>query len=373
VFGFAAVLCLALIVHARMGAIAALLAAVLLAFSPVFVDMTLQPMSDAPAMFWTVLAAYLAWRAPPWAIASGVAAGMAILTRPPLGLAAAVLLLVTPWKTWRQAATYAGIVGVFTVLLLVMQWHLYGHPLHSGYGTANQLFTWASIAPNSLLQTRWLLTIHTPLVLLLFAAGAWFDRGFAWRAGLMFLAVAFPYAVYAPRFEDWEILRFLLPGLPFVFGVCACGVVGLAGAGRPGRAAVASTIVAVAAVLWSSHVVSSRHVLDLQEPERKYPLVAAWFGVNTTDRAVAIAALHSGSLRYYTGRATLRMEALPPGQLGETVSSLQRAGYEAYAVLEQGDEFEEFLRRFQPDGIAGLTQEPLVRIRGVYVLRLTMK
>jgi hypothetical protein len=298
---------------------------------------------------------------------------MAILTRPPLALAAAALLLVTPWPNWRRAAAFAGIAGAFVALLLAMQWRMYGHPLRSGYGTADQLFTWASFAPNSMLQTTWLLTIHTPVVLLLFAAGAWFDRAFAWRAGLMFLAVAFPYFIYAPRFEDWEILRFLLPGLPFAFGVCAGGVVGLAGRARPVRASIAAAIVTAGAALWSFHVVSSLHVLDLRESERKYPLVGSWFAAHTTDRAVAIAALHSGSLRYYTGRATLRMDALPPGRLGETVSSLQRAGFEPYAVLEQGDEFEDFRRRFEPDSVAGLAQEPLVRIRGVYVLRLTMK
>src|SRR5205814_3517437 len=112
-----------------------------------------------------------------------------------------------------------------------------------------------------------------------------------------FLAVAFPYVIYAPRFEDWEILRFLLPGLPFVFAVCACGVVGAAGAARPVRAALASGVVAVGAVIWSFHVISTRHVLDLPEAERKYPLVGSWFGAHTTERAVAIAALHSGSLR----------------------------------------------------------------------------
>lgn len=373
VLGFAGVICLGFVVRARMGTIAGLLASVLLGCSPVFVDMALQPMSDAPAMFWMVLAAFLAWRARPSSIGSGVAAGMALLTRPPLALAAAVLLLVTPWQSWRRTVTFAGIVAAFVALLLVLQWQMYGHPLRSGYGTAEQLFTLASVPPNSLLQVTWLLTIHTPVVVLLFAAGVWFDRAFALRASLMFLAVAFPYFIYAPRFEDWEILRFLLPGLPFVFGVCACGVVGLAGRVRPVRAALASAVVAFAAVLWCSHVVSGRHVLELQEPERKYPLVGSWFGENTSDRAVAVAALHSGSLRYYSGRATLRMDALPPGHLGETVSSLQRAGYEPYAVLEQGDEFEEFRRRFQPDDVPGLTQEPLVQIRGVYVVRLTMK
>ncbi len=369
---FGGVLALGLIVRARTGAIAGGLAAVLLAASPVFVGMALQPMSDAPAMFWTVLAAYFAWRDRPLAMAAGAAAGMAILTRPPLALAALVLLLVSPWPSWRRAALFGATVCAFVAFLLVLQWQMYGHPLRSGYGTGGDLFTWASLAPNSRLQMTWLLTIHTPVVLLLFAAGAWFERAFAWRAALMFLAVACPYFVYAPQFTDWEILRFLLPGLPFVAGVSACGVVGLAGASRPGRAALATTV-AVAALAWCSHVTSEYHVLDVQEPERKYPLVGAWFDAHTNDRAVAISSLHSGSLRYYAGRATLRFDALPPDRLGDTVLALQRAGYQPYAVVELGDEFEDFRHRFQPDAIPGLTQEPLAQIRGVYVLRLAMK
>jgi len=93
---------------------------------------------------------------------------------------------------------------------------------------------------------------------------------------------------------------------------------------------------------------------------------AGWPAAAAT-AACASAGLIAGALAV---RATLRMDALPPGHLGDTVSSLQRAGYEVYAVLEQGDEFEEFRRRFQPEDVAGLTQEPLVQIRGVYVLRL---
>jgi len=154
VFGFGAVCCIALLVRARMGAIAACLAAVMLACSPVFVDMALQPMSDAPAAFWTTLAACLAWRARPRAILAGIAIGMAILTRPPLALAALTLLLVSPWQGWRRASAYGAVVAGFVALLLAMQWRMYGDPFRSGYGTAGQLFTWASIAPNSLLQTN---------------------------------------------------------------------------------------------------------------------------------------------------------------------------------------------------------------------------
>jgi hypothetical protein len=65
------------------------LAAAITATMPIFVDMALQPMSDVPAAFWLVLSGSFLWRPRPRprAIAAALAAGMAILTRPPLLLA----------------------------------------------------------------------------------------------------------------------------------------------------------------------------------------------------------------------------------------------------------------------------------------------
>jgi hypothetical protein len=219
---------------------------------------------------------------------------MEILTRPPLALAAVVLLLVTRWPTLRRAATFGGVVGGFVAVLLaavadaVMRC---GAP----HGTAGQLFTWASLGPNSRLHITWLLTIHTPIVALLFAAGAWFDRSFAWRAGLMFLAVAFPYLVYAPRFEDWEILRFLLPGMPFIAAVCACGASSDSPAPRPAAAAarrrswrsLRSPGRSTSSRIGTSSTCGSRNG-SIRSPLRGLP--------RTTERAVAIAALHTGGL-----------------------------------------------------------------------------
>jgi hypothetical protein len=373
VFGFAAAVLTGLMVRERIGSTAGGLAAVLVASSPVFLDMALQPMSDAPAMFWIVLAAFLVWRPLPYPAAAGVAGGMALLTRPPLALAALTLLAITRWRNRRQAAAFGALVALFVAILLALQWRMYGGPFRSGYGTAGQLFTWASLWPNLVYHMKWLLFVHTPLLAALFAAGLWFDRSFGWRAGAMFLAIAMPYFVYAPRFEDWEILRFLLPGLPFVLAVCACGVVQLAGGdSHPVRARAAALLVAAAASAASYAFVSHLHVFDLRERERKYPLVGEWFAHETPSQAVAIASLHTGSVRYYSGRAIVRMEAVPDHRLGETVGALQRAGYAPYAALEQ-DELEEFDRRFQPDMAAGLTMEPLARIRGVNIFRLTMR
>jgi hypothetical protein len=373
ILGFGAVALTGLMTRARMGSTAGGLAAVLLASSPIFLDMALQPMSDAPAMFWVVLAAFLVWRPSPLSIGAGLAGGMAVLTRPPLALAALTLLVTTRWATRRQAAAFGITLLLFVAALLGMQWRMFGDPLRSGYGTAGQLFTWASLWPNALDHTTWLLRMHTPLLAVLCAAGLWFDRSFGWRAGAMFLAIAAPYLAYAPRFEDWEILRFLLPGLPFVFAVCAAGVVGLAGGpSHATRARVAALLVAAAASAVSWTFVSRRHVFDLREQERKYPLVGEWFAKQTPGQAVAIASLHSGSLRYYSGRPIVRAEAIPEHRLVDTVDALQRAGFAPYVALEQ-DELDDFVRRFQPYAIPQLTMEPLARIRGVNIFRLTTR
>jgi hypothetical protein len=373
VFGFGAVALVGMMARERMGATAAALSAVMLASSPVFVDMALQPMSDVPAMFWIVFGAFLAWRPSPSPIAAGAAAGMAILTRPPLALAALSLVLVTRWRGWRQAAAFTGVMAIFVAAVLVVQWRMYGDPLRSGYGSGGQLFTAASLWPNLAIHATWLLTVHTPLLVVLFAAGTFFDRQFAWRAGAMFLSTAFPYLVYAPRFEDWEVLRFLLPGLPFLFIVCAGGVIQLAGRSHEMRARLVAMGVAAAATAGSYVFVSQQHVFALREQERKYSLVGEWFASHAPARAVAIASLHSGSLRYYSGRAILRMEALPERRLYETVRALQDAGYAPFTVLEVGDEFEEYQRRFQPDRIAGLISDPVIRIRGVDIFQLRVR
>jgi hypothetical protein len=57
--------------------------------------------------------------------------------------------------------------------------------------------------------------------------------------------------------------------------------------------------------------------------------------------------------------------------LSATVRALERAGYQAIAVLEQGDEFDELDRRARAD--ASLVITPEARIRGVYVVRLSVR
>jgi len=373
VLGAATVALASATVRRSAGSTVALLAAVLVATNPIFLDMALQPMSDVPAAFWLVLAAFALWRPAPSGVAAGLAAGMAVLTRPPLLLACVALAATTRWRTRGQPILFAAITLGFVAGLLLLQWHLYGSPLASGHGSAGQLFTLAALRENVVHHAKWLVVVHTPLILVAFASAFFGDRRLAVGAGAVFLATAAPYLVYATRFDDWEILRFLLPGLVFVFMACACGVAVLVrGGAERVRTQLAVACVALVVAAASLGFLARHHVFDLWRQESKYPLVGDWFAKNTPANAVAIAALHSGSLRYYSGRATLRMEGVPEGKLLETVDALQKAGYEPYLVLEQPDEIEAYQRRFHPDAIGSLKLYPRAEIRSVYIIRLAI-
>ena len=369
----ATVLLVFLFARRTMDPVTAGLAAAVTAITPIFLDMALQPMSDMPATFWVVLSGTLLWGPRQRPATAALAAGMAILTRPPLLLAAIAIGATTRWETRRQAVMFAAIVAAMTALFLGVQRHIYGNALTSGYGTADGLFTLAALPHNLRFYGVWLLVVCTPALPVLFAIGAVAEPGLGLRAGALLLAVSAPYLVYAPPFEDWEILRFLLPGLPFVLMVSARGIVAIGRVGnRPAAGYIVATIAAIVLATGAYVFLGRQHIFDGAVQEQRYPLVGDWFGAHTPPNAVAISSLHSGSLRIYSGRRTVRAEKLPDGSLVQTVGALERAGYVPYLALEQ-DEYEEFDRRFQPLADAALEVTPEGRVRGVTFLRLAIR
>jgi len=319
-----------------------------------------------------VLAGSCLWRSHPRAAPGALAAGMAILTRPPLLLAAVALGATTEWHSRRQALTFAAGVAAITMLFLALQRHIYGNALVSGYGTAGQLFALRALPHNLRFYGGWLLLVCTPALPVLFAAGAAAEPRLALRAAAVLVAVSAAYLIYAPPFEDWQILRFLLPGLPFVFVVCARGVVAIGRrAHRIAGAPILATLAVIVLAAASYAFLQREHVFDVAVQEHRYRLVGEWFA-HTPPRAVAIASIHSGSLRIYAARPTVRAELLPDGSLVETVRALERAGYVPYLALEQ-DEYEAFDRRFHPLSDAALEVFPEGRVRGVSFLRLSAR
>jgi 4-amino-4-deoxy-L-arabinose transferase-like glycosyltransferase len=347
---------------------AAVLGAALVATSPLFFNEALQPMSDVPAAFWMLLATMMAWRRPePRPMVWGIAGGMATLTRPPLLLAVIVAAAIAGWRK-REILTGGAVLSVFVCALLAAQWHMYGNPLVSGHGGGTQLFTLAAVPHNLVAQAKWLMITHTPLTIPAFLLAFRAQRQAAVRSLLVFLAVTAPYLFYSVRFDDWEMNRFLLPGWLLVLITCAGGIVSVV-RGSSVKARLVTSGVAVAAAAGSLLFLSTHHALDYWQQEMKYPLVGSWLRTNTSTNAVFIASLHSGSIKFYTGRPTLRMEGIPSEAMLGTIEALERANFTPIVVLEPGSETHSFFDTL--GGNAGLSYWPLASVRGTTIMRLS--
>jgi hypothetical protein len=350
----------------------ALFATALVAWNPLVIAYAKQPMSDIAATMWIVLALWLAVRSRSTsAFVAGLAAGAAVITRPALLVAAAVIPLAahrgdSPRRRFLLSA--AGLaVGVLAQMAI--QYRLFGSPFSTGYGPASTLFSFSNVDNNvwiflthgwSVLGPLWI----PGLILGIFAA----RPEPRWKPAAVFVAVVVPYLFYLP-FDHWETLRFLMPGIVPLTVVIADGLIHIA---RFPRRPVATALITVAFMAFvagrSEMLLRKAGVWDVASMEARYPLAGDWIDVNTPQQSVVLANQHSGSLRWYGKRQTIRWDFLDPSQLAPTVQELQSHGATVYVALE-GDEVEMFDRRF--GGVIDQLQVDHVgRVRNVSFRRL---
>jgi len=327
-------------------------AAVLLATSPTFLRQIMQPVSDVPAASWWTLCLVLAMRTgAAGTIGSGLAASMAILTRPNLVVLAAIVGVSAVWQgRLKRLLWFAlGVIpGCLTVAFI--NYRLFGSPLESGYGSLSGFYGWTNLLPNLDRYPRWLMETHTPFIVLglftparlLLTSGA--DRRGA--AGVVLLrafsvTVIASYLFYNPfGREEWDYLRFLLPCYPALLVLSAALLVGLVQrlsqlAWIP---ATAAAVMAATVAMWQTHVARDSGAFTLHLSERRYVDVGRYVADAMPARAAFIATLHAGSIRYYSNRLTVRLDALLPSRLDEVVAQLTAAGYHPYLALEEGEE-----------------------------------
>ena len=99
------------------------------------------------------------------------------------------------------------------------------------------------------------------------------------------------------------------------------------------------------------------------------PLVVAaglWVGIHYGSYAAggsdSYGGQHSGSVRYYANRITLRYDYLAPDGLDAVLNELIKKGYQPYIVMDDSEE-PDFRRRFAATSRVGrLDWRPLVRI-----------
>ena len=341
------------------------LAAVLLAASPSFLYQLVQPASDVATTAWWVLC--LALTVTPTrvsAVAAGLAAAMAILTRPNLVPLAAGVGLFYLWRAWRAEAidrrraiqhvalfTAGAIPGCLAVAAL--NTYLNGSPMLSGYGSLSAYFGWAHAGPNLDRYPRWLLQTETPFIVLGLLAPIVFARRAAHAAAArvrndhIWLLLAFsavvcvPYIFYAVfEYENVIYLRFWLPAFPALLVLSVAVVQQLI---EPLHARAPqlrlAILCAIAIAVSASHLRTTLRLntFGLDLVERRYVDVGRYVAVATPPNAVFITGLHGGSIRYYSGRLTLNIEQLQPRLLDRVVRSLTEMGYVPLIVLEDGE------------------------------------
>jgi hypothetical protein len=332
----------------------AVAASLLVAASPVFHHASLWPMSDVPvAALWT-LALWLALRPGLGSAAgAGLLAGMATLTRPNLLLVLAAFVIGAAviergrgilWPIPRRALIIGLVASPFVIAAAVIQARLYGSPLRSGYGPMDYLYQLSNIGPNVMAYGADLLSAQTPLVLL--AAVPLVSMAFGRRrTAMLALVTAAWIASYLPyaQFEEWWYLRFFLGLFPLL---CIAWMAGLARLLRPARAMRLPVlwVVTLAVMVWGIGFATRRGVLDLRDVESRYVTIARYVADALPPNAAIVSMQHSGSIRYYAGRLTVRYDTIDPGGLARVLQALVARGYRPYVVID-GWEFEALAAR----------------------------
>ena len=368
--------------HSR---VAGVIAASLLASSPIFLFQAGQPMSDVAVTAWWALALVFALRAaypgatPGAALAAGAASGLAILTRPNVApMVLAVACLAAGWPRLAVAHAYdrrsalrrlayvaAGVLPAVGALLLV-QWRLYGTPFSSGYGSIDGFFSAATVWPNTLAYAGRLLQGELPaLVLVAVSAvlavtrrtrddGAPAVTSAATVAALVGAIVLVCYLPYA-EFAEWSYLRFLLPAFPPLFALIGALV---SGACRRLPLAVRGPALLIALTLVASvNVQTARReqVFNLAQYEARYRTMGRYLESALPANAVILSVQESASAWHYTGRPIVRWDLLPV-DLDAALAVLRSRGREPFLLIEDW-ELADFRRKF-PDALAAGANGP---------------
>jgi hypothetical protein len=375
-------------------------AAALMATSPAFVASLLVPMSDVPVATFFLAAVVFAlgvWpaggasqggdrqggRGAEWrALAAGGATGLAVLVRPnlvPLTIIFAAYIGIVTFRArgWRAGAIVvawfaAGVLpGIATVAVLNAHW--YGAPWKSGYGSLGDLFSWSYGPVNARRYTQWLLDTQTPFIL------AFAIPFLAWRrvprdrrapivlAAAVAAAVWISYLWYLP-FEAWDYLRFLITSLPLLIVLALLGSRMIA-ARLPAVLREVALVTLILGVLGAQmFFIRDQKLLYRWEAEAGNAAVGEFVDAHLPRNAVLLSMFHSGTVRHYADRLTLRYDWIDREWWPRVLTDLRARGYRPYVILSDWEE-PEFRAHFgsapdapKPGVLVATQREPGIRI-----------
>ncbi|MEO5739397.1 MAG: hypothetical protein ABIS29_02250, partial [Vicinamibacterales bacterium] len=223
-------------------------------------------------------------------------------------------------------------------------------------------------APQNLLNNaRWLIKTQTPFVALAVIPflGKKDRTPFAALMGLTLLS----YLFYA-TFNHWFYLRFLLPAYPALFVLMAAGLRTIC-LKLPVEARVPAAVCFCAALVpYSVKVGQDEYIYNQAASEQRYVRAAAEIAARTPATAAVLAVQHSGSVRYYSNRTTVRWDWVPADRLDAVISDMTALGHHPFVVVDDWEEAE-FRTRFGPHSRAGrLDWNPMARVTGSTEVRI---
>jgi hypothetical protein len=165
-------------------------------------------------------------------------------------------------------------------------------------------------------------------------------------------------------------LRFLLPAYPTLFVLLAAALFWMvqklpAEARVPGAA-----LICAAMMLYGLQVGRDAGIFKQAGFEQRHIRAAAEVASRTPENAIVLSVQHSGSVRYYANRITLRYDWLPADQLDAAVHELAAKGHPAYLVVDDWEQ-KEFQSRFSAASRLGKVDwAPIARVPGIPEVRV---
>jgi hypothetical protein len=252
---------------------------------------------------------------------------------------------------WRRVLGFAAGVLPGPVAIAWLNAQLVGGAFASGYGTVETLFSLANLPANAR-HYFGAMAATSPvfaggLILFVLPWPIWtvphWRRGGALLAMTALAAVA-PYLFYQP-FQEWWYLRFLLPAWPALSVAAALAIERVRLSARPSAATAlhAAAICAGAVGLSMAH---SHGAFAIGAIERRYATVARLVDAHTEPSAVILTSQHSGTVRYYAGRETIRLDVIDPAWVDRAIVWLNGQGRHPYFLVEDWEQpiFERQLR-----------------------------
>lgn len=342
------------------------LAALFVASSATVLFMSMAPMSDVPsAALWTLTLALVLSPARRSMFDAGAVCALAILVRPnlfPLAMLMSAWLLVNDVREWRarlrqdsgadtrgfwfracRALPFTALAAGGAIVTAAINQTWYGRASESGYGDLGGLFGFANIAPNSANYFRWLAEAETPLAVAGLAIVLLIPQFVNRRrdvVGLPFLIWIFVAAVWANYFlyrpfGDWWYLRFLLPTWPLI-AIGSASLIAWLWV-RRGLLRVAGAAICAAAVTANLWFAWRHDTFRIGLTESRYPQVARGVAKLTNAESGILTLQHSGTVRYYAGRMTLRWDLVEPRQFGALLAWMRSHGHHPYLLIDAGE------------------------------------